>query len=69
MAGYLRPVLILQAWLLPAEIISYLTDVPPGVTWTFYTVPMIIAWAAFTLALVGLTGREALRRFSPSIPK
>jgi hypothetical protein len=69
MAGYLRPVLMLQAWLLPAEIISYLTDLPPWVTWTFYTVPMIIAWAGFTTALVGLTGREARRRSTASTPR
>lgn len=64
MAGYLRPVLILQLAVLPATIVTYQTGAPSWVIWALYTVPMIAAWAAFTGAAVVL-GRRVARREAP----
>jgi uncharacterized membrane protein len=68
MAGYLRQVLLLQALLLPADVVSYLTGVPSWVTWAFYTVPLIVAWVAFSAGLLRLA-IAATRRPMVSIPR
>jgi uncharacterized membrane protein len=64
MAGYLRPVLILQLAVLPATIVTYQTGLPTWEVWVLYTVPMIAAWAVFTAA-AGLLARGIARRDAP----
>jgi hypothetical protein len=52
MAGYLRQVLVLEAALLPATIITYQSGSQPWPVWLLYTVPMIAAWVAFVTGLL-----------------
>jgi hypothetical protein len=68
LAGYLRQVVVLEALLLAPTLVAYALvpaahhglRVYPWEVSAFYTAPMILAWVAFTIALVTLARRSTL---------
>jgi hypothetical protein len=66
LAGYLWQTALLQLWLFPALVLSYVlipardvVTLHPWEVWVFYTVPMIGLWIALTVAFVRLLRRQA----------